>query len=140
MRDRSSFVRRLRQAVDHEVERITRARKLWDSCSVGSDAPTDSVHDWPVGRRSERDRRRVGHRNLIHDALAPVLGQAVKAFVVLERNVVLSLSEIAAVCQRSLATASVPTHVQFLPSLPKGVTGKIDKTALASRKLVLFRS
>jgi amino acid adenylation domain-containing protein len=61
----------------------------------------------------------------------PMLGQAIKAFVVLESNVVLSISEIVAVCQRSLAPASVPKHVQFLPSLPKGVTGKIDKTALS---------
>jgi acyl-CoA synthetase (AMP-forming)/AMP-acid ligase II len=61
----------------------------------------------------------------------PILGQAVKAFVVLEHNVVLSSSEIVAACQRNLSPASVPKHIQFLASLPKGVTGKIDKTALS---------
>ena len=63
--------------------------------------------------------------------LDPILGQAVKAYVVLDHDVALSASQILAVCQRSLAVASVPKHVQFVSSLPRGATGKIDKTALS---------
>jgi len=55
----------------------------------------------------------------------------VKAFVVLDRDAAVSSGQILAACQRSLAPASVPRHIEFVPALPKGATGKIDKTALA---------
>jgi amino acid adenylation domain-containing protein len=61
----------------------------------------------------------------------PVLGLAVKAFVVLEDNALLSSAGIVAVCRRSLAASSVPKYVEFLSALPKGATGKVDKTVLS---------
>lgn len=61
----------------------------------------------------------------------PILGQAVKAFVVPDEDAVLSSTEILAACRRSLAPASVPKHIEFLRSLPRGATGKIDKARLS---------
>jgi amino acid adenylation domain-containing protein len=61
----------------------------------------------------------------------PVLGQAVKAFIVLEDHMSISVDEILSVCRRSLAPSSVPKCVQFLAALPRGATGKVDKTALS---------
>ena len=61
----------------------------------------------------------------------PVLGQAVKAFVVLEDRARVSSAEIVAACRRSLATSSVPKYIEFPSALPKGATGKVDKTVLS---------
>jgi amino acid adenylation domain-containing protein len=60
-----------------------------------------------------------------------VLGYAVKAFVVPEPGTVLSAKEITAALRRRLAAASIPKFVEFLSTLPRGATGKIDKTALS---------
>ena len=57
----------------------------------------------------------------------PVLGQAVKAFVVVEDGITLLPGEILAACRRRLAPSGVPRHVEFLSSLPRTATGKIDK-------------
>ena len=61
----------------------------------------------------------------------PVLGQAVKAFVVLEDRACVSSAEIVAACRRSLAASSVPKYIEFPSALPKGATGKVDKTVLS---------
>jgi amino acid adenylation domain-containing protein len=60
-----------------------------------------------------------------------ILGQAVKAFVVLEEGVVLSDKDIVRECQRCLENLMVPKHVVFVDDLPKTTTGKIKKTELA---------
>jgi len=60
-----------------------------------------------------------------------VLGQAVKAYVVVEDGVLLSRTDVLDACRRSLAPSSVPKHVTFMAALPKGATGKVDKTALS---------
>jgi acyl-CoA synthetase (AMP-forming)/AMP-acid ligase II len=61
----------------------------------------------------------------------PVLGQAVKAFVVLEQGAVLSAKEIQHRCQDKLENFMVPKYVELVGALPKTDTGKIKKTGLA---------
>jgi amino acid adenylation domain-containing protein len=61
----------------------------------------------------------------------PVSGQAVKAFVVPQDGVSVPVDQILAACRRSLAPSSVPKYVEFVAALPRGATGKIDKTALS---------
>jgi amino acid adenylation domain-containing protein len=59
-----------------------------------------------------------------------ILGQAVKAFVVLEQGVTMTDKDIARECQKRLENFMVPKHVVFVPDLPKTTTGKIRKTDL----------
>lgn len=58
------------------------------------------------------------------------LGQAVKAFVVLERGASLDPREIVKGCQARLESFMVPKEVEIVPELPKTTTGKIKKTDL----------
>jgi amino acid adenylation domain-containing protein len=60
----------------------------------------------------------------------PVLGQAVKAFVVLKDGYHYSEKDIARHCLAHLENFMVPKHVVFLPALPKTNTGKISKSRL----------
>ena len=60
-----------------------------------------------------------------------LLGQAVKAFVVLEAGVTLSEKELQKECQKRLETFMVPKHFAIVPELPKTTTGKIKKTGLS---------
>ncbi|MBE2248985.1 MAG: AMP-binding protein [Myxococcus sp.] len=62
-----------------------------------------------------------------------LLGQAVKAFVVLEQGVTLTEKELMKECQKRLENFMVPKHIAFLDELPKTTTGKIKKTGLAER-------
>ena len=61
-----------------------------------------------------------------------LLGQAVKAFVVLERSAAASLDAkaIQRECQARLEGFMVPKYVEIVDSLPRGATGKIDKKDL----------
>jgi acyl-CoA synthetase (AMP-forming)/AMP-acid ligase II len=59
-----------------------------------------------------------------------ILGQAVKAFVVLESGVSLTEKDIQRECQAKLENFMVPKHVEIVPDLPKTTTGKIKKTDL----------
>lgn len=61
----------------------------------------------------------------------PILGQAVKAFVVLEANVTMTDKQVIFECQQRLENFMVPKHVEFVPELPKTTTGKIKKTGLS---------
>jgi amino acid adenylation domain-containing protein len=60
-----------------------------------------------------------------------ILGQAVKAFVALERDVVLTEKDILRECQKRLENFMMPKYVEFMAELPKTATGKIKKTGLA---------
>jgi acyl-coenzyme A synthetase/AMP-(fatty) acid ligase len=60
----------------------------------------------------------------------PILGQAVKAFVVLERDAVLAAKDIDRECRGRLEPFMVPKHIAFVDELPKTTTGKIKKTGL----------
>jgi amino acid adenylation domain-containing protein len=60
----------------------------------------------------------------------PILGQAVKAFVV-TRNPDLTETDILAHCRAHLEDYMVPKQVEFRPELPKTESGKIRKTGLS---------
>jgi acyl-CoA synthetase (AMP-forming)/AMP-acid ligase II len=60
-----------------------------------------------------------------------VLGQAVKAFVVLKDGYELSERELIRHCLGRLENFMAPKYVQFVSELPKTDTGKIKKTGLA---------
>lgn len=60
----------------------------------------------------------------------PVLGQAVKAFVVLRDGVTLGARQVQAHCAKLLEDYAVPAHVEFRPALPRTTTGKIAKQEL----------
>ena len=60
-----------------------------------------------------------------------LLGQAVKAFVVLEAGVRMTDKDVMKECQKRLENFMVPKEVVFVPDLPKTATGKITKSGLA---------
>ena len=60
-----------------------------------------------------------------------LLGQAVKAFVVLEAGVSMTDKQIQHICQQKLENFMVPKFVEFIAELPKTTTGKIKKTGLS---------
>jgi acyl-coenzyme A synthetase/AMP-(fatty) acid ligase len=60
-----------------------------------------------------------------------ILGQAVKAFIVLEEGVTLTEKQLQKECQSRLENFMVPKYIVTVPSLPKTDTGKIKKTGLA---------
>jgi amino acid adenylation domain-containing protein len=59
-----------------------------------------------------------------------ILGQAVKAFIVLERGATLPARDILRECQARLEPHLVPKHLEIVEELPKTSTGKIKKTDL----------
>ncbi len=60
-----------------------------------------------------------------------ILGQAVKAFVVLEQGVSFTEKDLTRECQKRLENFMVPKFIEFLSELPKTTTGKIKKTGLS---------
>jgi len=60
-----------------------------------------------------------------------ILGQAIKAFVVLEAGVTLTERDILKECQQRLEGFMVPKFIEFASSLPKTTSGKIKKTGLS---------
>ena len=60
----------------------------------------------------------------------PVLGQVVKAVVVLERGTELSVAEIKNHCAENLASFKVPQSVEFIGHLPRNPSGKVMKRLL----------
>ncbi len=61
----------------------------------------------------------------------PLLGQAVKAFVVLKDGYRYSERDVIKHCMGCLENFMAPKHVEFVDVLPKTDTGKIKKTGLA---------
>jgi acyl-coenzyme A synthetase/AMP-(fatty) acid ligase len=59
-----------------------------------------------------------------------LLGEAIKAFVVLEAGCQLNAKEIQNHCQSKLENFKVPKLIEFMAELPKTDTGKIKKTGL----------
>ncbi|MBN2482938.1 MAG: acyl--CoA ligase [Candidatus Omnitrophica bacterium] len=57
-------------------------------------------------------------------------GEVPKAFIVLKENEQLSLQDLREFLRKFLAHFKVPHHFEFVASLPKNRTGKIDKQAL----------
>jgi long-chain acyl-CoA synthetase len=60
-------------------------------------------------------------------------GEAVKAFIVLKPGAKLSREELADYCKKSLVKYKVPTHIEFLNSLPRSGVQKINKLELKQR-------
>jgi amino acid adenylation domain-containing protein len=60
----------------------------------------------------------------------PVLGEAIKAYVVLKRGSTITEKEILAHCRRNLEDFMVPKYVQPVEALPKTSSGKITKKHL----------
>jgi acyl-CoA synthetase (AMP-forming)/AMP-acid ligase II len=60
-----------------------------------------------------------------------VLGQAIKAFVVLQPGVVLKPADIIRQCQARLERHMVPKLVEILDTLPRTATGKISRAGLS---------
>ena len=59
-----------------------------------------------------------------------ILGQAVKAFLVLSAGAALSENDILNHCKKNLEPFMTPKHIEFRDALPKTSTGKIDKKPL----------
>ena len=60
----------------------------------------------------------------------PILGEAPKAFIVLEPGVVLTPREVMLDCRKRLEAHMVPKEIVVRPDLPKTTTGKVRKAAL----------
>ena len=60
-----------------------------------------------------------------------LLGQAIKAFVVLEAGVTMTDKDVMKECQKRLENFMVPKVVQFMSALPKTTSGKITRTGLS---------
>ena len=60
----------------------------------------------------------------------PSHGEEVHAFIVLRPGCQATSAELVHYCQSHLATYKYPRHIEILPQLPKGPTGKILKRAL----------
>jgi acyl-CoA synthetase (AMP-forming)/AMP-acid ligase II len=63
-----------------------------------------------------------------------LLGQAIKAFVVLRDGAGLTPHAIRRECQKRLEAFMVPTQVAILPTLPRNAHGKINKSELSARE------
>jgi acyl-coenzyme A synthetase/AMP-(fatty) acid ligase len=61
----------------------------------------------------------------------PILGQAVKALVVLDEGSTVTARDIQSQCARRLENFMVPKFIEIVAELPKTVTGKIKKTGLS---------
>jgi acyl-coenzyme A synthetase/AMP-(fatty) acid ligase len=59
-----------------------------------------------------------------------ILGQAIKAFVVLKDGVNLSEKDILRYCSKNLEDFMVPKYVELVETLPKTESGKIKKVGL----------
>ncbi len=59
-----------------------------------------------------------------------ILGQAIKAFIVLEPECGLTEKEILKYCSDRLEIFMIPKYIEFVEELPKTPNGKIDKKAL----------
>ena len=64
-------------------------------------------------------------------ALHPVLGQVVKAYVVLKPGAEPNAKTITRHCARNLPSHKVPFYVEFAPALPRNSTGKVLRRKLA---------
>ena len=62
----------------------------------------------------------------------PVLGEAIKAYLVLEAGGACSARDVIKHCRASLESFMVPKYVEFASELPQTVTGKVARTGLRS--------
>jgi long-chain acyl-CoA synthetase len=57
-------------------------------------------------------------------------GETVKAFIVLEEGQISTREEIREYCKEKMAVYKVPTHVEFVETLPKSMVGKVLRREL----------
>lgn len=62
----------------------------------------------------------------------PVLGETVRAFVACKRDCTASVEALRQWAAERIAAYKVPESIVFLPELPKGLTGKVQRRALKS--------
>jgi amino acid adenylation domain-containing protein len=92
--------------------------------SRGEKVAPKEIEDVLLGISGVKEAAVIG----VHDEL---LGQAVKAFVVPAQGAQLEERELRKTCQGRLEGFMVPKHIVFVPELPKGETGKINKAGLS---------
>jgi long-chain acyl-CoA synthetase len=63
----------------------------------------------------------------------PVYGELVVAFVALRQGASVNEDELQAFARERLADYKVPEQIHFLPELPKGLTGKVDRRTLKEK-------
>jgi len=61
-----------------------------------------------------------------------ILGQAIKAFIVVDKGGGLAKEKIMRYCQKNLEPFMTPKYIEFRNSLPKSPSGKIDKKRLSN--------
>lgn len=62
-----------------------------------------------------------------------ILGNAIKAFIVKDKQMELSAKDVQAYCARNLESFMVPKYVAFVDAFPRTGSGKIDKKALMAK-------
>lgn len=60
--------------------------------------------------------------------------EAVKAFVVFEPGTSVTINDVRAFCAGKLSDFKIPTALEAVKSLPRGLMGKVDKKALGGRR------
>jgi long-chain acyl-CoA synthetase len=65
-----------------------------------------------------------------------LMGQSIRAFVVLLDGVTLSERQLRDHCGLELEPALVPTYIEIRQALPRNINGKVDKAAFSSKPIV----
>jgi crotonobetaine/carnitine-CoA ligase len=60
--------------------------------------------------------------------------EAVKAYLVLESDASIDLEAVSIYCSGRLAAFKIPTAIEIVPDLPRGLLGKVDKEQLRQRE------
>ncbi|OQA47279.1 MAG: Long-chain-fatty-acid--CoA ligase [Bacteroidetes bacterium ADurb.Bin302] len=63
----------------------------------------------------------------------PILGQAIKAYVVAKEGTVIDEKELLKFCMKNLENFAVPKFIEIIDRLPKTPNGKIDKKILVQK-------
>jgi len=83
----------------------------------------------------EIDEALYAHPNVIEAAAfacpCPNYGQRVEAGVAVDEGADVSEADLLALCEKRLGTFKTPDRIHFLPELPKGPSGKIQRIKLA---------
>jgi len=66
-----------------------------------------------------------------------ILGQAIKAFIVLRDGIKSDVKSILQYCYKSMESFMVPKYVEFISELPKDPNGKIDKKVLRAESILV---
>lgn len=82
----------------------------------------------------EVENRLVEHPDIVEAAVVgtphPTLGQEVKAFVVVRHGAELTDDEVRRFVGAALAAFKVPSHIEWVPALPRNAAGKVLKLQL----------